>query len=120
MLLTTYIFNDNQKIKSDLDEDNDFINEEIEYIKVNNIKEIREDLLNKDFTEKYIEYYVIINKFNHFRIQSINQAFDRHYIIKMYPGAINELELIAMGHSDVEMHIDSHMNNIDHENCKIC
>lgn len=49
MLLLIYIFNENQKLKSNNEQENDFLTEEVTYVKVNNVKEIQEDILNRDF-----------------------------------------------------------------------
>lgn len=82
MLLLIYIFNENQKLKSNNEQENDFLTEEITYVKVNNVKEIQEDILNRDFKKKYVEYFIIITKQNICRVHSINREFDKHYILE--------------------------------------
>lgn len=97
----------------------DFLHNEVEYIKVNNLEELKEDLVNRDFMKTYVEYFIIITKSNRCRVHSINREFDKHDILQSEETKIGELEMIGFAHTDVEGCISFHMESSNHEDCEI-
>lgn len=75
MSILIYIFNQNQKIIGADKEENDFLNNGIEYVLVDKIENIKKDMRTQNKKE-YVEDYGIITKNNECRIQNRNRDFN--------------------------------------------
>lgn len=119
MVLIIYIFSDNLKLKPRDEYDARFIQNQIKYVEVMSIDEIKEHLLDNTIEHNVNKDYVIITKTNKIRIQNLYYRFEDHYIIDD-DLIFEDLKVINNGDYDVETCIEDHMNDNIHDICKIC
>ena len=74
-----YIFDENHKLISEDEYEQEYLKTEIEYIQVRNMDEVKEDFLNRRFDYGISEYGIMLAP-NTCRIQSWPYGFDNHYI----------------------------------------
>lgn len=119
MVLIIYIFDNNSKLAPKDEYDEKFIFNEIKYIKVKTIDEIKDHLLDKTYEHNFNKDYIIITKRNKIRLQNLYYKFDHHYIISD-DFIFEDLKVINNGDYDVETCIEDHMICKNHDICKIC
>lgn len=119
MVLIIYIFDNNLKLKPKDEYDERFISNQVKYIKVKSIEEIKNHLLDKTPEHNFNKDYVIITKTNKIRLQNLYYKFNDHYTIDD-DIIFEDLKVINNGDYDVETCIEDHMNDNNHDICKIC
>mgnify|MGYP001251198506 CR=1 FL=1 len=117
MSILIYIFNQNQKIIGANKEENDFLNNEIEYVLVNKIENIKKDVCIQN-KKNYVEDYGIITKSSECRIQNRNRDFNDHTILEN-EYLVSLLQNISIEHLDIDTMIDDHMLEHNEETCTI-
>lgn len=109
-----YIFDENHKLVSDKKDENEyeyereFLDNEIEYILVSDMDEVKEDLLNRRFHYGGISEYGIMLEPNKLRMQSLPFGFDNHYI-ENDEYLIGTLQNWSIGKGDAIAHMYPHM-----------
>lgn len=119
MVLVVYLFDNKLRLKPKDKYDERFISNKIKYINVKSIDDIKDHLLDRPFEHNINKDYIIITKTNKIRLQSLYYKFDDHYIIDD-DLIFEDLKVINNGDYDVETCIEDHMNDNNHEICKIC
>lgn len=107
MIILIYTYDKNFDVEIDLDFE--IIRERLyEIVLVNNIEEIKEDILKRDY-EKYAQEYFIVTIKGHIRGQSRVDTFSRHYLIRDSKSLADNLMRINIQTDETRERIDIHM-----------
>lgn len=120
--MQVYSFIKDYKISSDDPEiDDEYLNEDLEYIYVDTIEELKlKRVENPDFF-----YYLIVTENGYIRAQSTYSKFDNHELLEKYEGLLIACLISAMtiAHADIDSGAKQHMavrrHNLRSNRCQL-